>query len=329
MSIGKLRAAIGLIGLAIASSGLGQTLTVTSPTEGAFLGQSNQIKFTATGVNVEVLIKAKVEGPGGGITNIEGNFTPNADGKVDNNLALNFSESAPEGAYTITVTGTRKDTNVVFGTAVINVTVDVQKPKFLQFNPTNNAFVRGIVPIIVKVLEGNFKDYRVQINNQDIPNNTGTTLTNGTFTVNWDTNGIINDGNQTISIRLRDEAQNEATQSVTVTIDRIPPSATIVQPLAGVALRPKSNVSVAVDVQDGSGSNMDFTGVDVVARTLDGAYLGRVSRSSFKNAGGNTMRWSGRLRWTKSLPKEFKIVVNVRDRAGNVGAQQELTVRYK
>lgn len=329
MSIVQLRATIGLIGLAITCSGFGQTLNVTSPTEGAFLGQSNQIKFTITGVNVEVLVKARVEGPGGGVTNIEGNFTPNADGKVDNNLGLNFSESAPEGAYKITVTGTRKDTNVVFGTAVINVTVDVQKPKFLQFNPINNAFVRGVVPIVVKVLESNFKDYRVQINNQDIPDNTGTVLSNGTFTVNWDTSGILKDGSQTISIRLRDEAQNEATQSVSVTIDRIPPSATIVQPLSGVNLRPKSNVSVAVDVQDGSGSNVDVSGVDVVARTMDDAYLGRVSRSSFKSAGSNTMRWSGRLRWTKSLPKEFKIVVNVRDRAGNVGTQQELVVRYK
>jgi hypothetical protein len=114
-----------------------------------------------------------------------------------------------------------------------------------------------------------------------------------------------------------------------VTVDRVPPSATIIQPLANVVLRKKSNVSVAVDVVDASTASVDVTGVDVVARTLTGTYLGRVARSSFRSAGGNTLRWSGRLRWTSSLPSKFKIVVNVRDKAGNVGTQQELIVQFK
>lgn len=314
--------------LALLSVGaFGQNLTVTSPTSGSFLGQTNQLKFTVTGANVEVVINARVEGPGG-VTNIEGNFTPNAQGEIDNNLSLNFSESAPEGAYTITVTGKRKDNNVIFGTSVINVTVDVIKPKFLQFNPISSGFVRGVVPIVVKVLEPNFKDYRVQINSQDIPNNTGTDLFNDIFTVNWDTSGILFDGSQTIGIRLRDEAQNEANQSISVTLDRIQPSATITHPQANVRLRARSSFSVSIDIADASTSSVDFSGVDVVARTMNGGYLTRVARSSFRPA-GNVLRWTGRVRWRSSFPKEFKIVVNVRDKAGNVGTQQELIVRYK
>jgi hypothetical protein len=318
-----LAVALGLVG-----ASYGQVLTVTSPTEASYLGQTNQIKFTVTSVNVEVTITATITGPGGVIT-LSDRFTPNADQKIDSQLQMNFSESTPSGAYTIQVEGKRNDNQAVFGNVLINVTVDVAKPKFLQFNPIANAFVRGIVPINVKVLELNFKDYRVQINGQDIPGNTGTTLVGQEFTVSWDTGGIIHDGEQTIAIRLRDLAQNEANQSVTVTLDRIPPSATITQPQVNVKQRRHSDVSVSIDIADSSTSAVSFTGVDVVARTLGGAFLKNVARSSFRAAGGNISRWTGKLKWSSILPNKFKIVVNARDKAGNVGTQQEIIVEYK
>ncbi|BBO24740.1 MAG: hypothetical protein QY327_03410 [Fimbriimonadaceae bacterium] len=325
----KWNAWIGAVALFLGTTlGYSQTLNVTSPTNGQFLGQTNQLKFTVTNINVEVTMRAEITGPGG-TTVISERFTPNADGKIDNNLPLNFSQAAPEGAYTISVTATRNDNNSVFGTAIINVTVDVTKPKFLQFNPINNAFVKGIVPIRVEVSEPFFKDYRVQINGQDIPNNTGTTLTNDAFQVNWDTAGILQDGPQTIAIRLRDEADNEVSRSINVTIDRVPPSVTIVHPRSNLIFRPRSNISVLVEITDVSTSSIDLTGVDVIARRLDGTYIARVARQTFLGGSGNTMRWAGRLRWTLQLPKEFKIVVNVMDKAGNVAITQEVLVRYQ
>ncbi len=320
-------AVCGLIATAVAS--FAQTLTVTSPNNGDFLGLSNQIKFNVTGASTQVNIKATITGPGAVQFTSENDFTPDVDGKINDQLPLNFNQGAPEGAYTITVVAKRKSDNGVFGNVTINVTVDVNKPKFLSLNPLTNSFVKGIVPITVKVLEPNFKDYRVQVNGSDIPNNTGTTLSGGTFTVFWDTTGIQFDGTQTVSIRLRDEANNEETKSVTVTLDRVAPIVTIAQPLSNVKLSPKSDVSVAVDVSDGSANAVDMTGVDVVVKKLDGTFLARVPRSSFRNTGGNNFRWSGKLRYNSKYGKQFKIVVNVVDRAGNISATQEVVVTYK
>lgn len=307
-----------------------QTLSVSSPNNGDFLGTSNQIKFLVSDITVEANIKAVATGPNAVVFSSEGDFNPNADHKIDSSLTLNIQQGSPEGAYQIVVTAKRKDNGVVFGTVTIDVQLDLTKPKFFQFNPLNGTFVKGIVPITAIVQEPNFKDYRVQINGTDIPNNTGTSLEkDGSFLVNWDTTGIQLDGSQNISIRLRDQANNEENRNISVTLDRVAPSVAIIQPRSDTTIRRRSNVSVAVDITDSSTSSVDVTGVDVVARTLGGAYLGRVARQSFRGTSGTTMRWTGRLRYTSALPTKFKIVVNVIDRAGNVSVQQEVIVEYR
>ncbi len=329
-AITKLALVFALVVAAAISSA--QILTVTTPTNGSFLGRTNKIKFTVTNANVEVTMRAEITGPGGPPpTVISERFTPNADGKIDAELPLNFSESAPEGAYTIVVTGTRNEIPAPppFGTVTINVTVDVVNPKILQFNPINGAFVRDTVQIRVRVREPNFKDYRVQINGQDIPGNTGNSLDpNDEFTVIWNTDGILSDGEQSINIRIRDEASNEVTQDVSVTLDRVPPVVNIVQPRANVRMRPRSHVSVSVDIEDDRENSIHVTGVDVIAKTLGGAFIGRVARQSFRSVSESRMRWSGRLRYSSRLPTVFKIEVTVVDRAGNVAVTQEVIVRY-
>lgn len=306
-----------------------QTLSVTSPNNGDFLGTSNQVKFIVNGISTEANVKVVATGPGGVVFSSEGDFTPNADGKIDTSLTLNIQTGSPEGAYTLVVTAKRKDNGTVFGTATINVQLDLTKPKFLQFNPLNGTFVKGIVTISVLVLEPNFKDYRVQANGSDIPNNTGETLTGGAFTVQWDTSGVEHDGGQSIGIRLRDLANNEENRTINVTLDRVPASVSIVQPRSDTSLRRGSNVSVAIDINDVNTTSVDVTGIEVVARTLSGGYLGTVSRQSYRNTTGNIMRWAGRLRYTSKLPKDFKIVVSVVDRAGNQSVTQEVIVRYR
>jgi len=313
-----------LVGIASA-----QSLSVTTPTNGAFLGTSNQVKFLITSIDVEANVRVVATGPGGAVFTNEGDFTPNGDLRIDSQLSLNINTGSPEGAYTIVVTAKRKDTSFVFGTATINVQLDLTKPKFLQFNPLNGTFVRGIVLVNVLVLEPNFKDYRVQANGNDIPNGTGTTLVNNEFSVSWDTTGIQFDGAQSINIRLRDEANNEDSRTVSVTLDRIAPSVAIIQPRADVPLRSRSNVSVAVDINDSSTSSVDVTGVDVIARTMSDGYLAHVARQSFRNTTGNTLRWTGRLRYSNRIPTQFKIVVNVIDRAGNRATAQEVIVNYR
>ncbi len=303
---------------AIASAG---TLVVTSPTDGAFLGTSNTLSFQVTGATVEVTIGVDIDS-GQGVTHIEQRFTPDNDGKINSSIPLNFSASSPEGPYTITVTATEPGNS--YNTVVLHVTVDVTKPKFYDLNPINNSYVKGpIVPIIVKVVDANFKEYRVQINNQDIPGNTGTTLDgNSSFTVNWNTAGILTDGTQTITITTKDQANNENTSTLSVTLDRIAPVTTIQFPRSDTPVRPRSDVSVVIDVSDSSSSSVDVTGIDVVIRDMNDNFMLRVPRLSFAAQGSTSVRWTGRILKTVTLPKNFKVIATTTDRAGNVGVPQ-------
>lgn len=324
----KYRLWLSLLLSVVASFALGQTLTVTSPTNGSFIGLNNSVSFNVTGASAENVIRVTATGPGGVQFTNDGRFQPDADGKITNSLALNFNQGVPQGDYTVVVTASQNGTQ--YASVNINVTLDVTRPKFLQFNPIAGSFVRaGVVPIRVKVLEPNFKDYRVQVDNQDIPNNTGTSLVDDEFVVNWDTSGIEFDGAKTVSIRLRDQADNEQNVSFDVTLDRIKPTVVIVQPRSDIKLSPRSNVSVAVDITDGSTISTHVSGVDVIARTLEGATIGRVSVQSFRATQGPTNRWSGRLRYRSSFPKKFKLVVNVLDQAGNAAVTQEVIVQYR
>lgn len=315
------------MGILMAAWAAAGTLTVTSPTENAFLGTSNTLHFNVTDAFLEVTVSVDVTGPGG-TTHLEKRVQPDpTNHNASDTIPINFSQSSPEGAYTITVTATEPGNT--YNTVVIHVTVDVTKPKFFDFNPTPNAFVKGpTVPIVVKVIDANFKEYRVQVDNQDIPNNTGTTLdANNNFTVTWTLpTNAGSEGAHNITVTVKDQAQNESTQTLTVTIDRIQPTSTIVFPRSDTNVRPHSTVSVVVDVRDQSGSSVDVTGVDVVLRDINNNFLMRVPRTSFQAVSSNTVRWSGRIRSDITLPHQFKVVATSVDKAGNVGVTQTTTV---
>lgn len=316
----KSRVILVLVAMFIAAIAAAGTLTVTSPTEGAYLGANNSLKFQVTGATLEVTINVNITGPAG-TTNIQKRFTPDNEGKINDQIAVNFSQSSPEGAYTITVTATEPGNT--YTPVVVNVNVDVTKPKFFDFNPIADSFVKGPnVPIIVQVVDANFKEYRVQVNSQDIPNNTGTTLDpQNSFTVNWNVDGILQDGPQTITITVKDLADNEETKTLTVTIDRVAPTTTIQYPRADTRVRPHSTIPVTVDVADQSSNSVSVTGIDVVVKDMNNNLLFRVPRTSFLNG-----RWMGRILKTTPLPNKFKIVATTTDRAGNVGVPQTTIV---
>jgi hypothetical protein len=299
------------------------TLTVSSPTQGSFLGTSNQVKFIIRGATLEVEVRVQATGPGG-TTTVQRKFTPNRDGEVTGEIPLNFSPSTPEGAYTLTVTATEPSNT--YNTVVINTTVDVTKPKFRAVSPLANSFVKGVVPITVKLDEPNVKEWRVQINGQDIPNNTGDSQN---FVVNWDTSGIIQDGPQTVNIRVEDEAGNEATRTFTLTVDRVAPVVTIQHPRSDTRVRLRSRVPVVIDIADGAPNSVHPTGIDAIVTTLDGTFIQRVPQERVQTVSGNVLRFTGRLRWRNEFRNGFKIRVNAVDKAGNVAAEQEVTVQVR
>ena len=307
----------------IATTAWAATITVTSPGSGDFLGRTNKVKFTITGSNAQVTVKvvATLDSNPSISVEVEKQFSPDVGGEIDGSIDLNFAESTPEGDYTLVVTAT--EAGGTYNTVPdIDVIVDVRSPKFLNFNPLSNAFVRGTVPIFVELEESNVKEWRVRINNADIPNNSGAT---NLVIVSWDTDSIIQDGAQTINVSVEDLASNTSTKDISVTLDRVNPSASILAPMDGASYRPNARIAVVVNVMDQFSGSVHFTGVDVLIKSMSGQTLGRVARRSVRNF-GNNITWTGRIRRTSQLPSEFKIVVNIIDRAGNVAVTQEVTV---
>jgi hypothetical protein len=304
-----------------AASAMAGNLILRSPTEGSFLGVTNSIQFSITEAKVQVTVTAKVTGPGG-TTTLSQQFTPDGDGRIDQTIPLNFAQGMPSGEYTIVLSATEPGNT--YASQTVTVQVDVQRPKFFSYSPYNNAYVKGIVKIRALITEQNIKDWRVRINGQDIPNNTGGS---NTVAVDWDTSLIERDGENTIEILARDGANNEASLTIPVTLDRIKPTITIVYPRTDTRLIPNTNINVTVDVADGSVGSVNITGLDVVVRKMDGTYITRVAVISTTNE-GSTLKWIGRIRYRPGLlPSQFKIVVTAYDRAGNQAVSQEVTLK--
>ena len=325
-----IRVALAILAVFMTSMAFGNGfLTVISPVENDVLGTNNTVSFSITGASKAVTITLTLTGND---SNTSGTvlsppptvFTNVVDNKVNGTVPLNLSKSLPEGSYVLQVTATEPD-NTYNVPAPIDVTVVLTPPKFLDFSPNNGQFVKGIVPITVSVETAHIKDWHVQVNGQDIPNNTGNTTS---FVVNWDTTNIQTDGGQTITVTVRDLANNTVTQTISVTLDRLPPTITVQYPRSDTPLLANSRIPILIDIQDASTNSVDVTGTDVVLLRMDNSFLMRVPRQSFNSIGNNTLRWSGRLRPSINLPNQFILQVTAVDRAGNVGVLQKVTLSH-
>lgn len=314
----KLRFLLVLIACAFASLGFGGNIVVVSPTDHQVLGATNSITFNITGAVTAVTVSYVLKGPNGVQLSNNQQFTNITDGKISGSLPLNLDKSLPDGAYTLQVTA-QENNNTYNTPPLIHLTIQLTAPKILDFNPVSGAFVKGVVPISATISTPLMKDYKVQVDGQDIPNNTGSTTN---FTVKWNTNPLPTDGPHTVTITIRDQALNTSTQSINLTVDRLAPSVTITFPLASTPIIPHSTVSVVIDIADASAQSVGVTGVDVTARALDGTtILLRVPRVSFTGS-----RWTGRIPSYVTLPSSFKLYVDCVDRAGNRATEQIVTL---
>ena len=299
-------------------------ITITSPNDGDYLGKTNKVRFTITGASVQVTVTvtATLDSNPAVVVTVEEDFDPDVNGEIEGDIDLNFASSTPQGDWTLNFEA-EEPGNTYNVVPAISVIVDVRDPRFRNSNPLADAFVRGVVNISADLDEPNIKEWRVRINGSDIPNNSGTTTV---VAVVWDTTDIIDDGSQSITIVVEDLAGNKTTKSIGVTLDRVNPSSTIVSPTAGSIIRPNTRIVVVVDVLDQFTDSIHRTGIDVELRRLDDPYLGRVSRRSI-NQNGTTTTWVGRIRRARNMPNEFKLVVSVVDKAGNIGVVQEVIIR--
>ncbi len=304
------------------------TLTISSPSSNDFLGRTGQLRFLLTEASASHRVQVVITNVANPLLSFtfQDTFNPDADNKINGTLGLNFNQATPEGLYTavVTVTLTTGAPSQYPSQSITNLTVDVNDPKFLDSNPINGAFVRGNVPIQLQIQEGNIDLWRVQVNGQDIPNNTGTS---NTVNVTWNTAGIERDGSQAININVKDRATNTSNKGITVTLDRVAPSIQVVAP-TGSGFRPNSTIPVSVDIVDQFAGSVTAQAIDVVAKRLDGTLIQRVARLSTRNNGG-TLNWTGRIQRATQLPSTFKLVVTAVDRAGNPAVTQEVTVNRR
>ncbi|MFN3963706.1 MAG: hypothetical protein ACK4NQ_12090, partial [Fimbriimonadaceae bacterium] len=125
------------------------TITVTKPTDGEYLGRTNNVQINITGSNREatvVVTATNVANPTNRVS-VERKFTPEPGGDATGTIPLNFGETSPQGAYNIQVVATEPG-NTYNTVPPIPVIVDIRNPKIVDFDPISNSFVDGTVNIL-------------------------------------------------------------------------------------------------------------------------------------------------------------------------------------
>lgn len=310
-----------LIGLASAAS-MAATLTIQSPSPNDFLGKNSTLRFLITNATVQHRVQIRVTNIANPLISFtfQNIFNPDSDQRINGTINLSFNQTTPEGLYNAVVQVT-VPSGTIPDQPINNLTIDVNDPKFLDSNPVTGSFVRGIVPIFLEIQEGNVDLWKVQVNGQDIPNNSDST---NTVNVSWDTTAIQTDGPQSISINVKDKALNEANKSINVTLDRVTPAIQVISP-TGSTVRPNSTVPVVIRINDQFNGSVSANAIQVMARRMDGTLIQRVTRMMASNT-GTTLVWTGRIRKTAVLPSQFKLVVTAVDRAGNPAVSQEVVI---
>jgi len=298
------------------------TLTIQSPSPNDFLGKNSTLRFLITNATVQHRVQIRVTNIANPLISFtfQNIFNPDSDQRINGTINLSFNQSTPEGLYNAVVQVT-VPSGTIPDQPINNLTVDVNDPKFLDSNPVTGSFVRGIVPIFLEIQEGNVDLWKVQVNGQDIPNNSDST---NTVNVPWDTTAIQTDGPQSISINVKDKALNEANKSINVTLDRVTPAIQVISP-TGSTVRPNSTIPVVIRINDQFNGSVSTNAIQVMARRMDGTLIQRVTRMMASNT-GTTLVWTGRIRKTAVLPSQFKLVVTAVDRAGNPAVSQEVVI---
>lgn len=318
------RLLLGLMVVGTAALSMAQTLTVTSPSSGEFLGLSNQLKFLIDGAASQAKVVSTTTNTANPTISFrtEGLFDPDSNNKINGSLNLNFDEATPAGTYNIVVDYFQQG-SLVTSRTITNVRIDTKAPKFRNITPANGSFLSGLIAIGAELEEPNVDLWTVKVNSRDIPSNTGSTTA---ISVIWDPSTIERDGSQTISIEAKDLARNSASRQVVVNLDRIKPSAAVRSP-STIGYRPGSTIPVQIDITDQFEGSVRGNGVTVTLRTMDGQFIQTVARRGVRQS-GTTLQWVGRIRKTTRIPNTFKLLVTVQDRAGNQAVNQEVVVRY-
>jgi hypothetical protein len=146
------------------------------------------------------------------------------------------------------------------------VTVDNTPPTAEIRKPTENAYLRGSYGVVIYGYDANLDLIELYVNETLVT----TWNVSGTHTYTWDTTV---DGTYPIKLLVKDKAENNITEIVTVIVDNTKPSVSITSPKDGAEL---------------SGSvNINFTATD---DNLDKVFL-RINNATFDVTGETSYGW--------------------------------------
>ncbi|RKY02763.1 hypothetical protein DRP77_07390, partial [Candidatus Poribacteria bacterium] len=218
-------------------------IQITSPTDGLITDQTSiAVTGTVSDANLDKVYVNDQEVP---VT--DGTFTATV------NLTV-------EGPNTITA----RATDVVGHEATASVTVirDTTPPQIRITSPADGSWVnQGTITVTGTVSDANLD--KVYVNDREIP------VTDGSFS----TTVSLAEGENVITAKATDLAGNEATMSVTVTLDTIPPQIQIISPTDGTWIN-RDVITVTGTVSDANLDRVEVNGVSAVVS--DGTFSAEI-----------------------------------------------------
>jgi len=203
-----------------------------------------------------------------------------------------------DGLHVITVKAIDKAGNV--GSTSVAVTIDNTGPFANIDSPTNNSYLQGPTEINVTGADTNFNKTELYVNGRLV----AVWNVNGTNTYLWNT-AALTDGAYTIALKVYDNANNFATDEISVTVDNTPPIAEVRTPTTLDYVKGDYNITVfAYDAN-----------LNSIQLSVNGSNL-----TSWTTNGIHSFIWN-----TSSINGARTIMLNVYDRAGT-RAERTITV---
>ena len=243
-------------GVSVAVDNTPPAVTVTAPTNGAFIS-GNTIVLGAAASDAQ------------GIASVQFKLDGSNLGALDTTSPYEVTWSSPTGgAHILTAVATDNASHSTTA-ANVSVTIDNTNPVTTLTAPANGSVVSGTAVTVSATATDNDLVAGVQFTLDG--SNLGSEDTSSPYGLSWDCTAAT-EGSHVLAAITRDRAGNQSTHSVTVTVDNTFPVVAVTAPTNGAVL---SGASVVV-----SATASDASGISGVQFKLDGADLGALDTTS-------------------------------------------------
>jgi hypothetical protein len=272
------------------------TVSVTSPTSGATVSGTITVSASASD-NVGVVgVRFQLDGSNLGAEDVTAPYSITWD-----------TTTAVPGTHTLRAVARDAANNSATSSSVTVTVRDVTPPTVTMTSPSPGATVSGAITVTASASDlGGVAGVQFQLDGAPV----GAEDTTAPYAVTWDS-ATAADGSHTLAAFARDTAGNSATSSsvtVTVSNDKVPPTASITSPSSGATVGGVITVTATAS---------DNVGVAGVRFQLDGANLG---------AEDTTAPYSVSWDTGTATPGAHSLTAIARDAANNTATSPSVSV---